>query len=213
MAIAASLAVAGACLCTAQPESGGGSQEAIVAADPVPAEVPNAAVLAVQHLGEQVLAGHYKVAIDRMNPQWKERTAARLKGMKSLEMQLEDTAAQMTRLGIAMVSFKPAGQPRVYQVTPGYREVTKQGKKQQVFIYTKWLVFVPTVTIFRVAREGMPKATIIESQSYQVAVADKGKSDWTFIDGSGLNIADLRGLYGTLPADMELPPVLKREIR
>lgn len=210
----ACLSLAWASLCVAQtPEAGGGNQESIVAADLVPPEVPNAAVLAVQQLGEQVLAGHYKVAIDRMNPQWKERTAARMKGMKNLERQLEETVAQMSRLGIAMVSFKPMGQPRVYQVTPGYREINKQGKKQQAFLYTKWLVFVPTVTTFRVAREGMPKASIVESQSYQVAVAEKGKNDWTFIDGSGLNIADLRGLYGTLPADLELPPILKREIR
>ena len=54
---------------------------------------------------------------------------------------------------------------------------------------------------------------MIESIGFQVAVSDKGKNDWTFIDGSGLTVNDLRGLFVTLPQDLELPPLEKRESR
>ena len=54
---------------------------------------------------------------------------------------------------------------------------------------------------------------MIESIGFQVALADKGKNDWTFIDGAGLTTADLRSLFITLPQDMELPPIEKKEVR
>jgi hypothetical protein len=62
-------------------------------------------------------------------------------------------------------------------------------------------------------REGEPRPLVIESTGYQVAISDKGENNWTFIDGAGLKPADLRGLFVTLPQDMELPPVGKREVR
>jgi hypothetical protein len=122
-------------------------------------------------------------------------------------------AAQMVQQGISMISFKPQGQPKVYQVTPGKKVVKEGGANVEKLVYTKWLVMVPTVTKFRIMREGVPKPLVIESISYQVAVSDKGKNDWTFIDGAGLKPADLRGLFITLPQDIELPPVEKREVR
>jgi hypothetical protein len=148
-----------------------------------------------------------------MNPMWKERTAQRMGGMAALERQLDGVAAQMVQQGISMISFKPHGQPRVYQVSPGKRVVRENGVPVERLGYTRWLVFVPTTTTFRMMRQGAPKALVIESISYQVAISDKDANDWTFIDGAGLRPADLRGLFGTLPADIELPPVEKREVR
>jgi hypothetical protein len=72
---------------------------------------------------------------------------------------------------------------------------------------------VPTATKFRIVRPGDPKPLVIESIGYQVAISDKGKNNWTFIDGSGLSVNDLRGLYVNLPADLQLPPLEKRESR
>jgi hypothetical protein len=185
--------------------------EAEVISDPVPPEVTAAAVNAVTKLGEQVVLGRFKVAVERMNPMWKERTAQRMGGMAALERQLDGVAAQMVQQGISMISFKP--QPRVYQVSPGKRVVRENGVPVERLGYTRWLVFVPTTTTFRMMRQGAPKALVIESISYQVAISDKDANDWTFIDGAGLRPADLRGLFGTLPADIELPPVEKREVR
>jgi hypothetical protein len=187
--------------------------EAQVMAEPVPPSVINSAVAAVAKLGDEVVLGRYQVAIARMNPIWKERTAARMGGMAALEKQLAGVAAQMVQQGISMISFKPQGQPRAYGVSPGSKIFKEGGRDIERLVFTKWLVLVPTVTKFRIMREGEPRPLLIESTGYQVAISDKDKNDWTFIDGAGLKPADLRGIFITLPQDMELPPVGKREVR
>ena len=81
-----------------------------------PPDVVASAVAAVDKLGEEVVLGRYQVAVERMNPMWKERTAKRMGGMEALEKQLDGVATQMVQQGISMISFKPQGQPRSYEV-------------------------------------------------------------------------------------------------
>ena len=195
------------------PAPAGAGEAEVIIADPVPPEVVASAVDAVTKLGEQVVLGRFKVAVERMNPLWKERTAKRMGGMEVLERELDGVAARMVQEGISMISCKPHGKPIVHQVSPGKRVVRENGVDVERLAFTRWLVFVPTTTTFRMMREGVPRAMVIENISYQVAIADKGRDNWTFIDGAGLRPADLRGLFGTLPADIELPPVEKREVR
>jgi hypothetical protein len=189
------------------------AQEVVEASDvlsePIPEEIVASAVAAVAKLGDEVVLGKYKVAIERMNPLWKERTAKRVGGMQKLESQLENVAREMVAQGISMISFKPVGKPVAHEIWPGKKMV---GGTERL-VYTQWMVLVPTATRFRIIREGDPKPIVLESVSYQVAVSDKAKIDWTFIDGSSLNLGDLRSMYLTLPKDMELPPVHKREVR
>ena len=192
---------------------GAALSESQVMAEPVPPAVVTSAVAAVSKLGDEVVLGRYQAAIERMNPVWKERTAARMGGMAALEKQLAGVAAQMVQQGISMISFKPQGQPRAYEVSPGTKVFKENGRDVERLVFTKWLVLVPTVTKFRIMREGEPRPLVIESTGYQVAISDKDKSDWTFIDGAGLKPADLRGIFITLPQDMELPPLGKREVR
>jgi hypothetical protein len=160
-----------------------------------------------------VVLGRYQVAVERMHPLWKERAARRMGGMAALEKQLAGVAAQMVQQGISIISCKPQGAPRTYEVAPGTRVVKENGVSVERLIFTKWLVMVPTVRKIRIMREGNPKPLVIESIGYQVAISDKGKNDWTFIDGSDLKISDLRGLFGTLPQNLELPPVEQHESR
>ncbi|MCX6868635.1 MAG: hypothetical protein NTV46_21005 [Verrucomicrobia bacterium] len=187
--------------------------EGEVISEPVPPQVEAAAVAAVAKLGDEVVLGHYQMAVERMNPLWKERAAKRMGGMDALEKQLATVAAQMVQQGISMISFKPQGQPRSYEVAPGKKVVKENGVNIEKLVFTKWLVLVPTVRKIRIMREGTPKPLVIESIGYQVAIADKGKNDWTFIDGAALNVNDLRGLFVTLPQNMELPPVEQHESR
>jgi hypothetical protein len=112
-----------------------------------------------------------------------------------------------------MISFKPQGEPIVHEVSPGTGSDRENGVEKQRMVFTKWLVLVPTVTRYRIIAAGNPRPVVIENTGFQVAVADKNQLDWTFIDGSVLTAADLRGLFITLPKDMELPPVGKREVR
>jgi hypothetical protein len=187
-------------------------EDSEVIAEAVPPDVVTSAVAAVAKLGDEVVLGRYQMAVERMNPLWKERTAKRM-GMEELEKQLDAVAAEMVKQGISMISCKPQGQPRVLQVSPGKKTFKENGANVEKLVYTKWLAFVPTVTKFRIMRPGVTKPLVIEAIGYQVAISDKGANDWTFIDGSGLKAGDLRSLFITLPQDLELPPVEKREVR
>ena len=178
-----------------------------------PADVVAAASAAVASLGNEVVLGRYQVAVERMNPLWKERTAERMGGMAELEKQLAGVAHEMVQLGISMISFKPQGQPRSFEVGPGKKVDKVGGEEVESLIFTKWLVLIPTATKFRIIRPGETKPLVIESIGFQAAISDKGKNDWTFIDGSGLTVSDLRGLFVTLPRDLQLPPLEKHESR
>lgn len=187
--------------------------EAEVMAEPVPPEVVSSAVEAVRKLGEEVVLGRFQATLDRMNPTWKQRTAARLGGMDKLERKIAEAPAEMVRQGISMISYKPEGKPIVHEVSLGTRMVKINGVESKRMIFTKWLVLVPTTTRIRIITKENPRPVIMEQTGFQVAISDKDKLDWTFISGSELTAADLRGLFITLPQNMELPPVTLREIR
>ncbi len=187
--------------------------ESMAVTTSAPADVVASAVAAVGKLGDEVVLGRFHVAVERMNPMWKDRAAKRMGGMEKLNKQLDGVARQMVQQGISMISFKPQGQPRSYEVSPGRKVDMVNGAKVESLIFNKWLVMVPTETKFRIIREGEPKPLVIDSIGFQVAISDKGKNDWTFIDGSGLSVNDLRSLFATLPQDLILPPLSKKESR
>lgn len=187
--------------------------EAEILSQPVPAGLEASAVEAVRRLGEQVVMGRYRAALERMNPEWKKRTATRMGGMAALEKRLDAVAAEMVRQGITMISSAPEGKPSVHEVSPELRRVTLDGNSQERMVFTKWLVLVPTRTRFQIIAEGNPRPIMIENTGFQVAISDKEKIDWSFIDGSGLTAAELRGLFITLPPDIKLPAVGKREVQ
>ncbi len=181
-------------------------------------EVPPPAIIAsaqqaVADLGKEVVMGRYQVAGERMYPIWKERMATRMGGMHKLQEQIEDVAELMLQQGISITSFTPEGKPRAYEVYPGKVVEVVGGKEIERLRYTKWLVLVPTVTKFRTLIKGDPIAVNIESIGFQVAVTDKAKEDWTFIDGAGVTVNDLRSLFVNLPINLELPPLGKRQIK
>lgn len=184
-----------------------------VETEQVPPEVTAAAVKAVSELGREVAAGKFQVAVERMYPQWKERAAKRIGGMEQLEQQLEGVAKQMLERGISITDCAPIGVPRAFEVYPGKRLETVNGKEEEKLRFTKWLVLVPTVTKFRMFLPKDPVAVTIESTGFQVAITDKGKNEWTFIDGSAVTVNELRSLFITLPQDLELPPLEKKQIR
>jgi hypothetical protein len=189
------------------------AQDNEIATEPIPPDVVASAVTAVSELGKEVVLGKFGVAIDRMYPVWKERTAKKMGGMENLQKQLDGVAKQMLQQGVSITDFTPQGQPRAFEVFPGKKVEVIDGKQIETLRYTKWLVLVPTVTKFRALIKGDPLAVIIESTGFQVAITDKGEDDWTFIDGSAVTVNELRSLFLTLPQDLELPPLEKRQIR
>jgi hypothetical protein len=180
-------------------------------------EVILSARTAVEKLGAEVVLGRYAVAIERMYPAWKKRMAERLGGMEKLQAKLDAAAKQMQSNGMSIISFKPNGEPTMHEVSLGKKKVLVNGKEVEVDVFTKWMLLIPTATQFRVFKQveegAPPKLLTVESTGFQVAISDKGKNDWTFIDGSGLSVADLRNLFPTLSEDLELPQMGGREIK
>ncbi|MEI6178909.1 MAG: hypothetical protein WCS43_18600 [Verrucomicrobiota bacterium] len=200
----------------AAPPSGGTagkpvSEASDVMSELVPPEVETSAVAAVAKLGDEVVLGHYQVAVERMYPVWKKREAEREGGMDVLEKKLASVGVTMVQMGISLISFKPQGKPRAYEVVPGTKVVKENGASVEKLVFTKWMVLVPTVRKIRIQRKDGLKPAVIESTGFQVAICDKGKNDWTFIDGAGLKASDLRGLFVTLPQNLALPPVEEHE--
>lgn len=179
-----------------------------------PAEVASSAVAAVKAMGDQVVLGRHQVAIERMYPGWKESVAKREGGMDKLEAKLAGIARQMSEQGVQLKSFRPEGVPTAYEVGPGKEVAEEGGKMVEKMIYKQWLLLIPTVTEYRIAKPAkageVPKFVVITSHGFQVAISDKGKNDWTFIDGSGVTVPELRRLFITLPDTMILPE-FKRE--
>jgi hypothetical protein len=176
-----------------------------------PAEVTAAAVAAVKAMGDQVVLGRHQEAIKRMYPQWKESVAKREGGMEKLEAKLAGIVKQMNEQGVQVLSFRPEGIPTAYEVGPGKEVVEENGKKVEKMIYKQWLLLIPTVTEYRITQPGkggeLPKFLVITSSGFQVAISDKDKNDWTFIDGSGVTVPELRRLFITLPDTLVLPEI------
>lgn len=175
-----------------------------------PLEVVNSAVAAVNDLGRQVVLGKMKTSLDRMYPQWRDRLSRRLGGEQQLEKQFDDALAEMLKQGTSMVSFKTYGFPKVHEVFPGKKTEVIDGKEVETLTNTKWLLLIPTEVRYRVIQQ--QESFVIESKGYQVAIAAKNKLEWTFIDGAGLTVQDLRSLFISLPVDMELPEIQRRVV-
>lgn len=175
-----------------------------------PLEVVNSAINSVNDLGRQVVLGKMKTSLERMYPPWKDRLSRRMGGDAALEKQFDDALAEMMKQGTSMVSFKTYGFPRVYEVFPGKKVEIIDGKEVETLTNTKWMLLIPTEVRYRVMQK--QEVIIIESKGFQVAIADKDKLHWTFIDGARLTVQDLRSLFISLPKDMELPQFERRTV-
>jgi hypothetical protein len=175
-----------------------------------PIEVVNSAIAAVNDLGKQVVLGKMKTSMERMYPQWRKRLSERAGGDAALEKTFDEMTSDMMKQGITTISFKTFGFPTVYDVYPGKKVEIVDGKSVETLINTKWMLLIPTEVRYRVMNGATP--LIIESKGFQIAISDKDKINWTFIDGASLKIQDLRSLFISLPKDMVLPEIKRREV-
>ena len=175
-----------------------------------PIEVVNSAIAAVNDLGKQVVLGKMKTSMERMYPQWRQRLSERAGGDAALEKTFDEMMAEMMKQGTTMISFKTFGFPTVYDVYPGKKVEMVDGKSVETLINTKWMLLIPTEIRYRVMNGASP--LIIESKGYQISISEKDKINWTFIDGAGLKVQDMRSMFISLPKDMILPEIKRREV-
>ena len=131
--------------------------------------------------------------------------------MPEVLKQIEGASKRLAQEGVSIISFVHLGTPRSFEVGPSTRKELVNGETVEIEIFTKWLVFVPTLTKYRLTLKGDKEYYYLEKIGYQVAVSDEGRNDWTFIDGERLTLSALRRLYITLPLDLELPPIQERK--
>lgn len=165
------------------------------------------AVDATERLGREVVKENFSYTIQRMYPRWKKKTAADMGGMDRLVEKLSEVPKIMKRNGIRILSFEPGVPGRVFEVQSAIIQ-TRSGEKKT--IYTEWLVFVPTTLKYLVPDPATGRNVRLQKSGFQVAVSRKEENDWYFIDGSRLQIEELRRLFPALPATKEalgLPPV------
>lgn len=181
-----------------------------------PPEVAASAQAAVQELGKQVVLGNHLVAVEKMYPHWKDTLAKQDGGIQKLEAKVAEISKMMREQGIQVISFRPDPAVKIsaYEVTPGKQVVQENGKPVEKMIFKRWLLIVPTISEYRVTRPAQqgapPRIEVITTNGFQVAISDKGQNNWTFIDGAGARVSDLRRLFMTLPENMQLPEIQRQ---
>lgn len=182
--------------------------------DKVPQSVLDQAEAATRAMGQQVLQGNFKVALDRMYPRWRKRAAKKLQGGQAeLAERLAEIPKEMARQGISMLKYE------VQKPTSAHEVVLLRGEDKEgrpIKMYLEWIVFVPTRAEYRVIDPATRLPRKIETRGFQIAVNKKGTPNWHFIDGRNCSVPDLRSFFPSLPEDQELlglPEVGGGEIR
>lgn len=174
---------------------------------PVPEEIKIEAQAATQKVVDEVVRGNLAITIDLMNPAWKKKAALKHGGVKKYEALLRKAIADQQAQGIKIVAMAadPAG--TAMEVDFGLEEI--EGVKKG--IYKQWMVFIPTRKIVTAFDNNVspPKLVKMGMNGFMVALKPKIGGEWTFIDGSKLQPADLRRIFPFLPNDekiLNFPP-------
>lgn len=157
----------------------------VIERQPVPASVLAEAVKAVQAVGDATLKGKYEEVINKLYPRFRHRSAKKLGSEAALVAQLEKSLREFERSGMSILSFVAEPAMHAFDI-PEFGE---------------WLVFVPTTRIVRAIDPNTGKAVRMEIKDYQIAILDKSPGEeWSFLNGSTLEVRELRALFPSLPA-------------
>lgn len=174
---------------------------------PVPETVKLEAQEATQKLVDEVVRGNLGITIDRMNEAWKKKEALKHDGVANYEAELRQAIAKQQAQGIKIVAMAadPAG--TAMEVDFGLEDQAGVN----VGVYRQWMVFIPTRKIVTAFDHNMspPKLVKMGLNGFMIALKPKMGGEWTFIDGSALQVADLRKIFPFLPNDeniLSFPP-------
>ena len=180
---------------------------------PVPEAVKIEAQKATQALVNQVVRGNQDAAFLHMNPEWRKKLARKNGGEKKLMKEMRAQFAALQAQGISIRAMETKEPDVAYEVDFGLQDQLINGKAQKVGIYKKYLVFVPNVSLVTATNRNVqpPEIYDIRVDGFTVAISDKEKNNWTFIDGADLKAANLRELFPFLPRNEKLLGFPKRE--
>ncbi|MFC4995077.1 hypothetical protein [Rubritalea tangerina] len=174
-------------------------------------EVSASVKKSVQALGNEVLKSNYRFAVDKMYPRWRVRQAKRLGSETLLLESFNKAGAQMQEAGITIDSFVAQPAWKAYRVHPKKKPGVREIRSSEDVSY-ELLVFVPTKMKMTFYIKDAPKRSFMR-ESFQIALAQEGTNQWTFIDGATIRVQDLRSMFPLLPHGLELPKKLDTEIK
>ena len=172
---------------------------------PVPEVIRIEAQKATQVLMNRVVKGDIDAAFKHMNSKWKKIEARKNGGEAKLNRKFSEGFADLQAKGITLRATQSKFPSTAYEVDFGHQEQIVNGERIKVGVYKQWMVFVPTVSQVTAVDRGAVPPEIVEMRldSFQIALCEKGKNDWTFIDGAHIKGAELRQLFPFLPKDEE----------
>ena len=165
---------------------------------------------AAQKLGNEVLQSNFRYAIDKMYPRWKARQAKRLGSEAKLLAAFNSAGAKMQEAGVTLDSFTALSPTSAYRVHPKLKAGRSEIRSSADLDY-QILIFIPTKMKMTFLMEGQPKRSFMR-ESFQVAIAQEGSNQWSFIDGSTIRMTDLRSMFPLLPYDLVLPVKEDKEL-
>lgn len=170
---------------------------------PVPEVIRIEAQKATQVLMNQVVKGDIDAAFKHMNPKWKNIEARKNGGAAKLNKKIREGFADLQAKGITLRATQAKRPTVAFEVDFGLQEQMVNGKPTKVGVYKQWMVFVPTVSqVTAIDHGAVPRQTVeMRLDGFQIALCEKGKNDWTFIDGAHIKGAELRQLFPFLPKD------------
>ncbi len=158
------------------------------------------AKLATEKLADEILKDNIDYAILNIYPRWKAHLASRVGGQQQLILKAREAVKQMRDSKTEIVDIKVGTPTDIYYVH--VRQKKGLAKVVYPFDYNfQKLVIVPLSKHVKFGKTnpetGKPYQAI--QNSYQLAVYDEVAQTWSFIDGSGITVNDIRNLFPTIP--------------
>lgn len=157
----------------------------VVVRETVPAKLVAEAVVAVQAVGDDALKGEFDEVVAKLYPRFRKRAVKQAGGEAALIATFGKMMSDLSATGITIIKFEAEPALHAFDI-PEFNE---------------WLVFVPTARTIRYIDPATKKVQRAVLRDYQIAIRKKeGDPTWTFLNGSTMEISELRTLFPSLPA-------------
>lgn len=185
----------------------------------VPMDVQMRAKDATQQMVDKTLRGDFVAVVERTYPEYLQfRAREKRRTIPQTKAALVNNLRKIGQEGVvldAMITLNPQS---AFEVDYGVEKRVVNGEEVQAGIYRKWMVFIPTVLDISAMDHDAkpPRMRNFRKWDFEVAIADKGQENWTFIPGSSANAMELRKYFKFLPQkdeDLRFPERKIEEIR
>jgi len=153
-----------------------------------------------QLLAKEVLKGNFGYAVQNMYRRWKARQAKLVGGEQVLVAKFNRMFEEMKR-SITITGYR-VGQPtKVYRVWPKKLPGVVNAETDRE-VYFERLAIVPVTMRLRIIDPNQGKIRKFDRHTYQIAVYQPKENQWSFLDGSTLDVKGLREIFPSLPMDI-----------